>query len=113
MVNTVAANAEIGNTLTSILEIDRAIKSTTVATEWPSLAKLSTSSIASLIQATRDNTIVKKRNDVKHCFITYLSNIVMSSCLANVMVLSGYMGNFKQFKCDIFLCDSLRLTVKC
>jgi hypothetical protein len=80
MVNTVAANAEIGNTLTSILEIDRAIKSTTVATEWPSLAKLSTSSIASLIQATRDNTIVKKRNDVKHCFITYLSNIVMSSC---------------------------------
>jgi hypothetical protein len=45
-----------------------------------------------LIQATRDNTIVKKRNDVKHCFITYLSNIVMSSCLANVMVLSGYMA---------------------
>ena len=89
MVNTVAANAEIGNTLMSILGIARAIKSTTVATEWPSLAKLSISSIAALIQATRDRTIVKKRNDVKHCFSTYLSNIVMSSCLANVMGLSG------------------------
>jgi hypothetical protein len=42
-----------------------------------------------LTQATRDRTIVKKRNDVKHCFSTYLSNIVMSSCLANVMGLSG------------------------
>ena len=84
-VKTVAANAATGNTLMSTLGIVSAINSTTVATGCPSLAKLSKSSIDAFTQTTKERTVVKNKNEMKHCFSTYLSNVSISSRLANLI----------------------------